>query len=106
MAIKTMANGLARIAWACTMNSSNTVAINAPIARGLSRVSNRSIRRTLRRLSLVNHQATRGTTTNRPTAVSIVFQGTNTSETPSRSAAIGAKAKTMIRSFNATCTKV
>ena len=79
MAIKTMASGLARIAWACTMNSSKTVAINAPIARGLSRVSNRSIWRVLRRLSRVNHPATRGTTTNRPTAVSIVSQGTNRS---------------------------
>ena len=50
--------------------------------------------------------ATSGITTNRPTESVSVSQGTITSETPSSIPAMGAKAKTMIRSFTETCTRV
>ena len=54
----------------------------------------------------VSQPAISGITTYKPTESRSVSQGTVMSVTPSRSATMGAKATTMMRSFAATCTSV
>jgi len=52
------------------------------------------------------HAPSSGSTTYSAVAISSVCHGTLSSVTPSRKAAIGAKATTMMRSFTETCTSV
>ena len=89
-------------------NSSTTVAIRPMIDQGLSRATNGPTASRERRNSTwrVATPASSGSTTYSTVDSSSVCHGTLRSVTPSRNAAIGANATTMIRSFTDTCTSV
>ena len=74
--------------------------------QGLSRATKRPTAASPPSRRRVNTPAASGSTTYSTVDSSSVCQGTSTSVTPSRKAAIGAKANTMTRSFTDTCTSV
>ena len=109
MAISTMAWGLARMVSAWKPNSSTTVASRPRMLTGL-RVWTKSSTAFSppRPLSQrrVSAPATSGSSTYSTVDSTRVSQGTVMSLTPSNSAAMGAKANTMMTSFTDTCTRV
>src|SRR5690606_37729894 len=100
--------GFSTIVPAWKPNSSTTVAIRPTTDQGLSLATNcpTAVGDFLTSICRVIMPASNGSTTYSTVESSNVSQGTVTLVTPSRKAAIGAKAKTMIRSFTDTCTRV
>src|SRR5690606_39153121 len=107
-AIMPITSGCSRMVRAWKPNSSTTVAMRPTTDHGLSRPTNSATAAGERRSSMwrVATPASSGSTTYSTVDSSSVCHGTLRSVTPSRNAAIGANATTMIRSFTDTCTSV